>query len=506
MSSFARFFSFRLLLIVGIAVRCVALNQPLIDAHLLRQCQTSMATRHMIEEPGWHLSSRLPWRGDTQDRLVQEFPLFNYLVIGVSKLGMGLDPSGKVTSILLWALAFWILQGIWRRVLRESEIPWANLLFTFAPLSIFFGQAFMPEMLVECCAFGFIATLLRYVETNQPRDFLIFGAVSVLASLVKVPETSHLYAIAGLLIFHRQGFGALAKPLHWLVLIVTAAVVKSWSHFMDAVNLAGARELTASEALHGMVGTISERFTAHPYVKIAGYLTLFVITPGGLFFVAWGILAALRGELHRLVLYWPASLILFYLSWGIRNAGEHSYYNLPALGPASLLFAIGVNGFLEWLEKKSLRPLAAWATVLLLIAGCGAGTAYLFRQDRILYTGARWVQANTKPGDLILLIANHRADMVRFPHNAAFPYYAERDTWIYINFIGEELKKRARETAQWAVVTHAPPAADSVESWRRRLRAEAFQVADESWLEKDGFQRCHEEPMFTVYRKLPGGG
>ena len=151
-------------LIVGIAVRCVALNQPLIDAHLLRQCFTAAAAKDLIDEPDFHLSSRVSWIGDVDVRYIQELPIYNYFVVGVHRLIGHLDLSGKVASILIWALSFVLLQFIWRRILNPQQAFWANLLFVIAPLSVFFGQAFMPEMLVQALAFAFVLLVLRYDE------------------------------------------------------------------------------------------------------------------------------------------------------------------------------------------------------------------------------------------------------------------------------------------------------------------------------------------------------
>ena len=47
-----------LFLLMGIALRCVAINQPLVDAHVIRQCQTAAATQSLINQPGFNVSSR----------------------------------------------------------------------------------------------------------------------------------------------------------------------------------------------------------------------------------------------------------------------------------------------------------------------------------------------------------------------------------------------------------------------------------------------------------------
>ncbi len=59
--------SFPWLLLLGIALRCVALHQPLIDAHNTRQCQIAILTKNMMAEPGLPLAARADYRGARTD-------------------------------------------------------------------------------------------------------------------------------------------------------------------------------------------------------------------------------------------------------------------------------------------------------------------------------------------------------------------------------------------------------------------------------------------------------
>src|SRR6185436_14061888 len=115
-----------------------------------RQAQTAGVTERLIEQPG--ISSKIPWAGSLNDRFVLELPLYNYLVIAVYHLTGALDLSGKVVSILLWAIGFVVLQLIWRRLLTRNQTAWANLLFIVSPLGVFYFQAFMPESLTQLLA------------------------------------------------------------------------------------------------------------------------------------------------------------------------------------------------------------------------------------------------------------------------------------------------------------------------------------------------------------------
>ena len=162
---------------LGLLLRLVAINQPLIDAHSIRQCYTAVGTRSMLREPGMPLTSRVNWRGDRDVRIGLEIPVYNYLTIGVNKVIQNLDASGKLVSIALWLLSFFVLQEIWKRCLSEAEAFWANGLFVLSPVSIFFSQSFMPEMLVQLLGFTLIWRLLCYVDSRKRGDFFLFATV-----------------------------------------------------------------------------------------------------------------------------------------------------------------------------------------------------------------------------------------------------------------------------------------------------------------------------------------
>ena len=281
-------------LLIGVLLRCVAINQPLIDAHLYRQCQTADAVRSLLDAPGWELSARVSWLGDTNSRLVQEFPLYNYLVAGVYRFVGNLDASGKITSILLWVASFVCLQQLWRRLLTSTQAAWANFLFVVSPLSIFFGQAFMPEMLIRLCEFGFLAALLAYAERGCTSHFLIATAAGVIGMVVKAPEFAHLYLVAGVIVFQKEGWSALRRPRYWLMLIGTAACVKGWAHFVDVTNAANFPEWTATASAGSFLGGWRERLSFHPYIKYAGYLAAFALTPAGLLVAVFGGLRVAR--------------------------------------------------------------------------------------------------------------------------------------------------------------------------------------------------------------------
>ena len=504
--------SFWVFLILGVLLRSVAINQPLVDAHLFRQCQTADAVQSLINAPGWELSARVSWLGDTGARLVQELPLYNFLVALLCRVVGNLDASGKIITILLWAGSFVCLQSLWRRLLTVSQARWANFLFVFSPLSIFFGQAFMPEMLVRLCEFAFLAALLAYREEEHLSLFLICAVTGVIGMLVKTPEFSHLYLAAGFILFQKEGWRVLCRPRYWVALLATAACVKGWAIFINATNAQNFPDWTASATSQLLLGSWRDRFSLHPYVKYAGYLGVFACTPAGLLLAfLGGLRVAQRARDHGVLVAWGLSLAAFYAFWGPHTAGEHSYYQLPALGIACALFGIGA----DWLRESALAwrgvvaaRAAGTAIALAVLAASTGATYYLFGQDRTILAAAIWVKDNVPRDELVLFKMNHRQE-IDYTHVPVFSYYARRNAWVYSRLMPDARRVRALQTSKWAVVTR-PRENEGTIGWLRRILRggeQRVQPEDMSWLEKDaGFVRFVETPEFTVFRKAPVPG
>jgi hypothetical protein len=489
-------------LVLGIALRCVAIDQPLVDAHLMRQCQTAAATKSLIAEPGFHLSSRAPWLGDLDARYVLELPVYNYLVMGVQKITGHLDLSGKITTILLWAASFLCLQLIWPRMLDSQQTLWANLLFIVAPLSVFYGQAFMPEMLVQLLSFAFIWLLLRYSEEPSLGRWILVAGVGLVALLVKLPETAHLYLILGFVAFRREGWKALVRPRYLLGAILTVLALKGWSHYMDSVNAAYFTEWTSREGLRYVVGPLASRWQFEPWAMACLYLGAFIVPGPALLATVYGLYLFIQKYRDQFLGVWLISVAVAYILWFGTGATAQSYYNLPALAPLCALFGIGMR---EIFKKKwicSWPRVATTSAVILVLLPAIPVWKYLFKQDRQILAAARWAKENTSVGDIILFRINHQPFMVDYPDNPVPPYYSERPAFVWTKTMPEVVARRALNRAGYAIVTTPPLPVTDVLALVNRFRGKHPPVAESmDWLEQNGFRSVVKQAGFEVFRK-----
>lgn len=493
---------FFLLLIIGIVLRCVALNQPLVDGGLLRQTQTAASTRSILNETGFPLSSTIPWLGDLDARFVLELPLYNYLTIGLWHLIGHLDVAGKLTNILLWAASFFLLQFIWRRLLDHDEIFWANLLFVISPLGVFYSQAFMPEMLVQFLAFGLLLATIRYSEYPTLWRWLVVTATGLLGLLVKLPEVSHLYFILAILIFRLEGWRGMFRPRYLAGAAVTAVCLRFWSNYTDSVNATYLSEWTSKYVLPGFLGTLASRFTVKPWAMIVLYTGAFIAAGPAVLAMGYGLWIFVRRHQCNALALWLLSIIIFYLVWFGNGGTAQSYYNLPALGPLCALFGIGTRTFLQWKSIACWRKTAT-ATIAISLVLCAAPVLqYLFKQDHRILAAAVWMRDNTEPDDLILVRTNHRWDMVDYYYNPVPAYYSHRHTFIVTRLTPEEIRQTALDRSRYAVVTLPQPASQGVSGAVNRFRGVTeLKLEPDSWLTSAGFAPFTEGDGFVVYKK-----
>jgi hypothetical protein len=501
--------SFRVLWVLGILIHFIAINQPLLDAHSTRQTQTADWIYNAGQEDGLPLSAEVSWHGDMHARLVLEFPLYNYLVMPIWRMIGNLDVAGKLVSIVLWAISFVVLQAIWRQILTPRQTFWANLLFVFAPLSVFFGQAVMPEMLIQLLAFTVVYYALIYSKTESLVHYSIFAAAGLIGLLVKSLEISHLYIFFLALVWRKDGFKVVTRPHHWIAGTLTLLIFLGWMRHIDAVNSSGIPEWTASNSSRDFLGTWQDRFNWHFYVKTSAYVAAFVAGPVGLLIAAAGF--KVRTERNRAGFWWFYSLAFFYLVWGIRTAGWHSYYNLPALGPICFLFGLGMPIVQDRIRSALAQPTqyrAAFATlcvaIFLPLIGC---SAYLYRKDKVILQAALWMKQHTPENDLILLRMNHRRDINDYPEYAVFSYYAKRRSWNDTTKLRPVERARAIEKCNWAVMTRPPRGSTWAERVRDKIGRYVPLQEPENWPPlANEFHAVHSTDNFVIFERIRKAG
>ena len=439
--------SFWLFLLVGLLIRIWNVSDPIVDAMHTRQGQTADAIRSLIEEPGFQLDSNTSWRGTRPARLILELPVYSLLTQGLYEVFAGqfygthppkpggadphlIDISARITSVIFWALSFFLVQGIWSRFLTAPQLFWANCVFVFAPLSVFFGQAVMLEMVFLAASLAFVLTVLRYAERPSLLRFGLVILTALIGCLMKFPAFSHLGLLAIAILWRAHGLRFLFRPIHFVGAAVVLVGLKWWSAYVTFVNVSAFSFWTSEETLRSFLGTFHDRISPELYLKVAGYIAAFILSPLGAVFAGVGIFQVWKqspSPARFFLLAWCGSSVVYLLVWGVATAGQHSYYNIPFLVPAAMLFATGIVYFVDSLHAKFSLRLARAVTLLVcaaLFIPMAVMSAYLFREDRILVTTADWIRNNVPVGEPVAIKLNHRPQTIDYMHVPVVAYYS----------------------------------------------------------------------------------
>ncbi len=485
-------------LALGMGLRLLLLFQPPVeDNSWIRQTQTADAIQSWVTagHPSW--DAGVSWRGNTGARLALEFPLYNFLVYGGVGAGVALDVSGRLVSALLWGAGFLLLQGIWRRWLDERETFWANMLFVFSPVSTAFGQAIMPEMLVQFLGLALVILLFQYERNPSRIGWWSIVAMGALGALIKLPGFSHYYVMLGLILFFRDRWKVFAQARLWIGGIFTLAVLWWWSRYTQSVNSMFFSEWTATANLQGFLGRWEDRLQPVYWIRLFFYLFVLVGTPAAWLTVILGGTSALKNWLKLpLLAPWLAGLGVMVLVWGPRTCMGHAYYCLPFLVPVCGLFGKAAS-------LISGRGKCAWLG-LGILAGCLPMTAYLLRPDLTLRSTTEWMRENIPAEELVILKANHSVYTREYPQLPGFSYLSGRRVWVWTPFLDSEEKKRALETGRWIVETLPPDREPGWEKIRKAIKGHQRPREDISGLIREtNASLFYQTPAFRVFRAGP---
>ena len=121
------------LLAHSFGVLCWRWNQPLVGEHAFRQCETSISVYWMLHGGPW-LNYQTPVLGPPWS-IPFEFPLFQWIVALLARMGVGLDPAGRCIS---WAFGVLALLPLSRISTYFDIDPWiVGCLYLASPLYLF---------------------------------------------------------------------------------------------------------------------------------------------------------------------------------------------------------------------------------------------------------------------------------------------------------------------------------------------------------------------------------
>ena len=423
--------------ILAVAARLILINQPFVDHWSWRQSDVAAIACNFAEGGFRFAYPRIDWAGDATGYVGTEFPILPFVAAICYKFGGIHEWIGRSQAVIFFAVSLPFFFLLVREILGTTAAVWAAFFFSFAPLNIFAGRSFMPDVPSLSLA---IVGLYLFLRWTSDRESVPFFLATIAISLSIVIKATSIVIAAPLLYLAVAGIGDPGRREISLVrsrdprsrlqlLVFTAlAVLPSAIWYWHAYQVA---ERFYPHHFFGAGGVRIEKFSW--YWGVARETATSSLTPLLSVIALVGLFVAPRLQrcstagrprrrYSRLFHWWLAGMVLFIVVAGYGN--RHPWYQLP-LVPIAAAFAGAACAFLA--SKTSWRPAAI--TLSILLAGSFAILSYLNVRPLYESSAAQLRDAGLElnkitPPDA-LIVAADTGDPTIF-------YYAKRKGWHFL--------------------------------------------------------------------------
>jgi 4-amino-4-deoxy-L-arabinose transferase-like glycosyltransferase len=425
-----------LLGILAVAARLILINQPYVDHWSWRQSDVA-AIAHNFYEGGFRFAyPQIDWAGDATGYVGTEFPILPFLAALCYKFAGIHEWIGRSQAVIFFAVSLPFFFLLVREIFGSAAAVWATFFFSLAPLNIFAGRSFMPDVPSLSLAIIGLYLFLRWVNSGRLLLFFLAAIAISLSLLIKITSiiifAPLLYVVVGRLCQPRtlSGFTRKRPTIYGgTVLFLVITLLPSGAWYWHAYQVAAR---FYPNHLFGAGGIRIENLSW--YWHIARQIATSSLTPILSIMAVVGLCVAPR--LQRcstagrprprcscLFHWWLGAMLLFVIAAGFGN--RHRWYQLP-LVPITAAFAGVACAFIG---SKIASSRVAAVALSILLAGSFALLAYVFVQPLYEPSAARLRDAGLELNRITapdaLIVAADTGDPTIF-------YYAQRKGWHFL--------------------------------------------------------------------------
>ena len=416
--------------LLAVGVRVILINQAYVDDWSWRQSDVAAIARNFFEH-GFHFGyPQIDWAGDSGGYVGTEFPILPFLAAICYKFAGIHEWIGRSQPVVFFAISLPFFFLLVREIFGGVAANWATFFYAFAPLNVFAGRSFMPD--VPSLSLGIIGLyfFLRWVRHPNPVQFYLSAIAISLSILIKATSIVIAAPISYLVLAgicdpgHLQNLFRVGRDLRSrlpLILFAAIGVLPSVAWYWHAHQIA---ERFYPHHLFGAGGVRLENFSW--YWDIARQTATSSLTPVLAITALIGLFVAPRGKYGCLFDWWLAAMVLFVVAVGYGN--RHPWYQLPFV-PITAAFAGAGCAFFE--SKISSRVAVVALSTLL----AGSFVILTFLYVRPLYESSA-AQLRDAGLELNKLTASDALIVAVDGGNPTIFYYAKRKGWHFLERMG----------------------------------------------------------------------
>ena len=183
---FFRGFSIWPIVFIGLFLRLVNINAPVIGVHSWRQADTASIARNFLSNNLIFWQPQVNWSGSTNGFVECEFPLYQYLVAQLYKIFGVNEIFARGLSIVFGCLSIIILFRLIKRVFDVEVAWWGSFFYSILPACVFYSRTIQPESLMMFLGIFSLERWLAFIDNNNKKNLFISWIFFTLAVLIKV--------------------------------------------------------------------------------------------------------------------------------------------------------------------------------------------------------------------------------------------------------------------------------------------------------------------------------
>src|SRR5262245_1342639 len=432
--------------ILAVTARLILINQPYIDHWSWRQSDVAAIARNFLQN-GFHFSyPQIDWAGNAAGYVGTEFPILPFLAALCYKSGGVHEWMGRIQAVILFTVSLPVFFLLVREIFGSTAAIWATFFYSFAPVNVFAGRSFMPDVPSLSFAIVGLYFFLRWVDHDESSSFFIAAIAISLSFLIKITSmvivAPLVYVVVGRLcqtpgVSQNAAAGTRATSTGSSLERVSRSGRVKRPTIIGLIVFA-AIALIPSAIWYGHAYQIAQQFHPHHffgaggirlesrwwYWQIAQQTLVSGLTAAlsVMAFVGFFVPQPRDQRYSRLFHWWLAAMILFIIIVGYGN--RHRWYQLP-LVPIAAAFAGAGSAFVGSRISSRLAAITSsfvLAVTFLILAFIYVRPFYGSSASQLLDAGLE-LKKVTPPDALI--VAADMGDPTIF-------HYAERKGWHFL--------------------------------------------------------------------------
>jgi len=422
--------------ILAVAARLVLINQPYVDHWSWRQSDVAAIARNFLQKGFRFGYPQIDWTGNAPGYVGTEFPILPFIAAVCYKFAGVHEWIGRVQAVILFAVSLPCFFLLVREIFGSAAAAWASFFYCFAPLNVFAGRSFMPDVPSLSFAIVGLYFFLRWVQHAQPSSLLLAALAISLSFLIKITSivivAPLMYLAVGRLCQtpgvsqnraggnRASGSERVKRPIILGIIVFSAiALLPSAIWYWHAYQIA---QQFYPHHFFGAGGIRVETFSWYWHIAQQTFVSGLTPALSAIALVGLFVPQSRDRRYSRLFHWWLAAMIVFIIIVGYGN--RHRWYQLP-LVPIAAAFAGAACASVG--SKISSRLAAITSSILLAVTFLILAFAYVrpfYESSAAQLRDAGLELKKVTPADA-LIVAADMGDPTIF-------YYAERQGWHFL--------------------------------------------------------------------------